>query len=304
MGARPVLISLLTFTLLVAATNVSAQVGSGEITGTVRDQAGAAVPGASVAVRAIATGGARTVTSTANGVYAVAGLAPGEYRVDVELPGFRPLQREGIRVATGQTVRLDFDLTIGSIDERIVVRGDTPAVRREVAALGDVVDHATIVGLPLNGRSFVALTALAPGVALPPSSQLPRINGGRPRTNEYLFDGISMLQRQGNFTEAIGGRVPQIYDPATTAPSSGGSTRSLFPNNAIPPGRTDPVARALLQRYPLPTSSDTANNYTRTADELDNQSQFDVRLDYRISAGRDQAFVRASRFRGSFVPVA
>ncbi len=58
------------------------------------------------------------------------------------------------------------------------------------ASLGAVVSTEKIVGLPLNGRSFITLAALAPGVALPPASQLPRINGGRPRTNEYLFDGI------------------------------------------------------------------------------------------------------------------
>ena len=68
----------------------------------------------------------------------------------------------------------------------------------------------------------------------------------------------TLLQRQGIFTEAIGGRVPVIYDPATTV----GSTRTPFPGNTIPLDRMDPVALALLQRYPLPTSAGTANNYT------------------------------------------
>src|SRR5439155_4899506 len=66
--------------------------------------------------------------------------------------------------------------------------------RAETSSLGTVIQHTRVVGLPLNGRTFITLAALAPGVALPPNSQLPRINGGRPRTNEYLFDGISVLQ--------------------------------------------------------------------------------------------------------------
>lgn len=62
-------------------------------------------------------------------------------------------------------------------------------------------------------------------------------------------------QRQGIFTEAIGGRVPIIYDPATTS----GSTRTAFPGNTIPLDRIDPVALALLQRYPLATSATHAS---------------------------------------------
>ena len=71
---------------------------------------------------------------------------------------------------------------------------DAPILRAETASLGAVVEHEQVVQLPLNGRTFIMLAGLAPGVALPPNSQLPRINGGRPRTNEYLFDGISVLQ--------------------------------------------------------------------------------------------------------------
>jgi hypothetical protein len=74
------------------------------------------------------------------------------------------------------------------------VVGDAPIVREATASLGTVVENEQVVQLPLNGRLFIMLAAIAPGVALPPNSVLPRINGGRPRTNEYLFDGISVLQ--------------------------------------------------------------------------------------------------------------
>ena len=76
----------------------------------------------------------------------------------------------------------------------MTVVGAAPLLRTETASLGQVIDQEKIVGLPLNGRTFITLAGLAPGVALPPGSLLPRINGGRPRTNEYLFDGISVLQ--------------------------------------------------------------------------------------------------------------
>src|SRR5581483_2005297 len=78
--------------------------------------------------------------------------------------------------------------------ERITVVGDAPALRAETPSLGTVIAQQDVEQLPLNGRTFINLASLAPGVALPPNSVLPRINGGRPRTNEYLFDGISVLQ--------------------------------------------------------------------------------------------------------------
>ena len=177
-----------------AVVPARAQTAAGEITGLVQDQAGAAVPGATVTVSETRTNLRRVVVSTGDGVYAVASLAPGEYRLDVQLSGFKPLRREGIRLATGEKVRIDLDLTVGDLREQVTVVADAPIVRAETASLGTVVENEQVMQLPLNGRLFIMLAAIAPGVALPPNSVLPRINGGRPRTNGYLFDGISVLQ--------------------------------------------------------------------------------------------------------------
>ena len=112
----------------------------------------------------------------------------------VAIDGFKTLERQGIRLTTGESVRLDLLLDVGVRSEIVTVTADAPLLRSDTASLGQVITAEKVDGLPLNGRTFISLTALVPGVALPPESQLPRINGGRPRTNEYLFDGISVLQ--------------------------------------------------------------------------------------------------------------
>src|SRR6202521_4842884 len=177
-----------------SALPLFAQVAAGEITGVVKDPGGAAVPGATVTVTNVETNRQRVIASSGNGVYTAPSLTPGDYRVDVELSGFKPVRREGIRLSTGEKARIDFDLVVGDVREQVTVTADAPILRAETASLGSVVEHEQVVQLPLNGRTFITLASLAPGVALPPNSQLPRINGGRPRTNEYLFDGISVLQ--------------------------------------------------------------------------------------------------------------
>ncbi len=178
----------------VAAPPAAAQVGAGTLAGVVTDQDGAAVPGATVVATEVSTGRVRAAVSAADGGYAFAGLAPGRYVLRVELSGFRPVEHTGIQVATGEAVRVDLELAVGGVSEAVSVVGDASQLRSLTASLGQVIDNAKVMALPLNGRSFVTLARLAPGVALPPNSSLPRINGGRPRTNEYLFDGISVLQ--------------------------------------------------------------------------------------------------------------
>src|ERR1043166_2868587 len=180
--------------VVACAVPVLAQVAASEITGILRDQAGARVPGATITVTNVETNRQRLLVSSGDGVYTAPSLAPGNYRVDVKVAGFKPVRREGIRLATGEKARIDFELSVGDVREQTTVNPSARFVGAEAASLGTVVAQEKVAQLPLNGRAFVTLAALAPGVALPPNTQLPRINGGRPRTNEYLFHGISGLQ--------------------------------------------------------------------------------------------------------------
>src|SRR5882672_3200377 len=108
-GARRHSIWSLCFVACLAAhaSPLYAQVAAGEITGIVKDQAGAVVPGATVTVTNVDTNRQRVVASSGEGVYAAPSLAPGRYRVDVELAGFKPVRREGIELATGEKARID-----------------------------------------------------------------------------------------------------------------------------------------------------------------------------------------------------
>src|SRR5439155_22840460 len=127
---------------------------------------GAAVPGATVTVTNVDTNERRLVGSTGEGVYVASSLPPGSYRVEVALAGFTPVRREGVRLSTGEKIRLDFSLVLGEVREQITVTADAPFLRAETASLGAVVG-SEVVRLPLNGRTFITLASLAPGVALP-----------------------------------------------------------------------------------------------------------------------------------------
>jgi hypothetical protein len=189
------LVALLTLACLVGWPRGSAaQSGRAELTGEVRDEAGAVVPECRVTVTETETNIAVVVTTGAGGVFNVSALRPGAYRISAEAPGFRPAVREGVQLATGERVRIDVTLAVGTFTEAATVTADAPLLQTESSSLGQVIDNRSVIQLPLNGRSYLPLVALVPGVALPPGSAFPRLNGGRPRVSEYLYDGISVLQ--------------------------------------------------------------------------------------------------------------
>jgi hypothetical protein len=442
-----------------AAVVALAQAAQAELTGDVRDGSGAGVPKATVTATQTETGDVTKTTSGKDGVYTVTNLRPGLYNVTVEAQGFRRFVQEGVRLMTGERIRLDVALTIGGVNEEVKVSADASLLRTETGSLGQVIPNRRIVDLPLNGRNFFTLITLAPGVAAPPPTtagpSFPRLNGGRPRVNEFLYDGISALQpepgqvafspvidaiqefkieinsppaefgrfnggvinlttksgsnelhgtvfeflrnealnarnlfapataaspkkpvfRRNQYGFAVGGPIIKdrtfffgdfqgmrqligrvaISNVPTVAQRNGDfsanlgaplflqttatgviatttntgvpinvintedkmvqvrvgqifriSDRRAFAGNIIPlddpRSGIDPVARKLLDRYPLPTSAGAANNFRRVANEGTDQDQFDIRLDHRFS-DNDQIFGRYSFFNEDATPV-
>ncbi|MDQ6700830.1 MAG: TonB-dependent receptor, partial [Acidobacteriota bacterium] len=173
----------------------SAQAGKAELSGTILDPSGLPVAKAKVTGEEDATGARFEVNSDGRGYYHLLGLAVGQYALAVEKPGFRPLRQTGIALRTGDQARLDVTLELGEASESVEVKAETSLLDTAGGSVNYHVGQVAIESLPLDGRNFIPLVALAPGVALPGGgSLLPRINGSRPRTNEYLYDGISVLQ--------------------------------------------------------------------------------------------------------------
>ena len=201
------LIALLASALAVPAMAQS-QATTGVIEGTVLDESGAPVPGATVTIRNTATNFERVVTTDAEGRFRGLLLPLGPYRVTVALLGFATLVRDGINLAVGQTVNLDLKLKVSSVQEEVVVTGAAPLVETTRAEGSDRIDDAAIRGLPNNGRNFLDFTKLTPGVSIvqgPDGDEL-TINGQKGIANNISVDGADF--NNPFFGEQRGGQRP------------------------------------------------------------------------------------------------
>src|SRR5690348_11696988 len=180
---------------VVSSGHLAAQAGRAELFGVIRDASGLAVPGASVQAEDQATMVRYTGTSDGRGEYHLVGLPADNYVVTVKQPGFRMYRQSGITLRLAERVTLDIPLQVGQTSQTVEVTAAAPVLQTGTGEVSMNMDEKKITSLPLDGRNFVPLVTMAPGVALPGGgSVLPRINGSRPRTNEYVYDGISVLQ--------------------------------------------------------------------------------------------------------------
>jgi len=169
-----------------------AQSTSGRILGTLTDQSGAAVSGASVVITDVQRGTSRTVTTDESGNYAVPNLQPGSYKIHAEAKGFKSVERVNVLLEVASDVRADFSLQPGQVSETVTISEDVPLVNTTSATLGGTLSNKEINDLPLNGRNYENLLQLRPGVMRYPGGGFSTTSsdGLRAEDNAYFVDGL------------------------------------------------------------------------------------------------------------------
>ena len=208
--------------MLLLSVALLAQGNFGRIMGTVADQTGAVLPGATVSIIDTQRGLARTLITDAAGEYNAPTLIPGIYTVRVEMKGFQTTNRENVELEVGKEVRVDLTPRPGEQSQSVTITEAIPLVDTASATLGGTLANAEINDMPLNGRNYQNLLGLRPGVMIQPggSPWTQSTNGVRPDETVWMVDGIINV----NFHD---------YRPLANSPSPFTDGATILPIDAI-----------------------------------------------------------------------
>ena len=212
-----------TLLALAAPHAVFAQVDRATVSGLVKDSGGAVVAGASVTVTNLATNVASQQTTTETGSYLVVNLIPGQYRIDVELSGFKK-RSQTVTLEVGQRARVDMPLEVGNFAETVDVAGASPILKTSEAALGSVIAEIQVANLPLAIRNWDDLLALVPGVQGDRYTEQGggtsfgrtggiNVHGARALQNNFLLDGVD----NNSISENVQELTTQVSRPSVDA---------------------------------------------------------------------------------------
>jgi hypothetical protein len=191
-------------------------IGGAALNGTVTDPSGAAIAGAKVTAVNSGTGLTRTTETTNAGLYDFPSLPVGNYDLTIEKAGFSGVKRTGIPLAVGAVVTIDMPLQVGATQEVVSVTAEAPVVETTRSGTATTVNMESVANLPLNGRSFIDLSTLTPGVVRDPTRGGDLAFGGqRGPNNSLLVDGADSNNLfYGQATGRTGFRPPAFSQGA------------------------------------------------------------------------------------------
>ena len=186
------------------STLAFAQSDTAVLFGLVKDPSGSAVPGAKVELRNEATGAVRQLKTDDKGLFYFTLLPAGVYQVVSQAAGFKQFEEPHVRVQVAQVGRLDLKMELGTVEEKVQVSGNVSTLNSESAAQGTVVTGEKLPSLPLNGRQFLQMVLLVPGVS--PGGRAVQQNvlrqgqiggvsiaGSRTNNTNFLLDGATNI---------------------------------------------------------------------------------------------------------------
>ncbi|MSO19092.1 MAG: hypothetical protein EXQ56_01290 [Acidobacteria bacterium] len=187
--------------MALVGTGIAQAQNVGAISGKVTDTSGAVIPGATVELRNLDTGSSRTVTSDGQGNYRAPEVPLGSYQLDASFTGFQKVQRTGVQITLGRDATIDFQLSVGEVQEVVTVTGDAPMVETTKADMGSLVTREQISDLPLRSRDFSQLITMQAGAVqyrhttgsdIAGYGARISVSGARTSSNSFTLDGVDI----------------------------------------------------------------------------------------------------------------
>jgi hypothetical protein len=202
-------LSSLSIALLTTTQFAQAQEVTASIVGTITDQSGAPIKGATVTATDTDRGTVFSATTNDAGSYNLTRLQVGSYSVKVAAPGFETAIHPPFTLVLNQTARVDIGMKVGQVTDTVEVTSAAPVLQTETTQVSTIIDSVTNDELPLATRNYVELTLLAPGSISPnpdsfnngdntASGARPYINGNREQANNFILDGMDNNQVSDN----------------------------------------------------------------------------------------------------------